>query len=363
MRDLQDVRKEINSIDKEIAALFEKRMDCVTDVATYKMANGIPILDEKRESAVIERNSELIVNSEYKPYYVSFIQSMMAISRKYQDRMFNGMKISYSGVEGAFAHIAASRIFPSSELVSCKSFEEAYEAVENGECDLAVLPIENSYEGEVGQVADLMYSGSLYINGVYDLPISQNLLAIPGAKLKDITRVISHPQALGQCHKYIKKHNLEEVQTSNTARAAMQVAEEGDIHTAAIASVETAEIYGLNVLDHDINESRTNTTRFAVFSKSQDTERNGSEDNFILIFTVNNEAGALANAINIIGKYGFSMKVLRSRPLRGASWEYYFYVEAEGNDTSEDGKLMLKELGDYCNQIKVVGHYATEIQI
>lgn len=360
MKDLQDIRLEINEIDKEIAKLYERRMDAVTKVAEYKMANGIPVLDQGREDAVIERNSAYITNPEYKPFYVSFLKETMAISRTYQEKLFRNLKVSYSGVEGAFAHIAASRIFPDSDLVSCKSFEKAYEAVENGECDIAVLPIENSYEGEVGQVSDLLYKGSLYVNGVYDLPISQNLLVVPGAKMKDIKTVISHPQALGQCHEYIKRNGFLEVQASNTAVAAKSVAENGDKSVAAIASKETAQLYGLSILDHDINESNTNTTRFAVLSQVQDEEVKGKDNNFILFFTVNNEAGALASAINIISKYGFNMKVLRSRPMRDPAWQYYFYVEAEGNEKSEEGIKMLGELKAYCSEIKVVGHYSEE---
>lgn len=155
------------------------------------------------------------------------------------------MKIAYSGVEGAFANIAASRIFPDGHLVSFGDFEEAYNAVVDGECDCCVLPIENSFAGEVGQVMDLMFQGSLYINGVYGLPVVQNLLALPGTKMSDIKEVVSHPQALSQCAAYITKHGYSMRQSSNTARAAKEVVERGDPHVAAIASAETAELYGL----------------------------------------------------------------------------------------------------------------------
>ena len=363
MKDLNEIRLEINDIDKEMASLFEKRMNAVRQIGEYKMAHGLPIFDGARENAVIERNSAYITNEDYKPFYVTFLQNTMGVSRQFQNRLFTGVKVAYSGVEGAFAHIAAGRIFPESKLVSYKGFEKAYRAVVDGECDLAVLPIENSFEGEVVQVTDLMYRGSLYVNGVYDLPVVHNLLAVPGARAKDIKKVISHPQALGQCANYIKEHGYEEVQASNTAVAAKTVADNKDKSVAAIASKETAELYGLSILEQSINDSNTNTTRFAVFSKVMDEDKRGRDDNIILIFTVNNEAGALANAINIIGKYGFNMKVLRSRPIKDADWEYYFYVELEGNECSDEGRQMLGELRDYCHDLKIVGHYSGEKKI
>ena len=140
------------------------------------------------------------------------------------------MKIAYSGIEGAFAHIAAKRIFPTEELISYGDFRSAYEAVEKGECDYAVLPIENSYAGEVGQVTDLMFQGALFVNGVYTLNVMQNLLGVKGASVESIRKVISHPQALEQSSDFITAHGYATEEAVNTARAAKMVAELGDIN-------------------------------------------------------------------------------------------------------------------------------------
>lgn len=267
-------------------------------------------------------------------------------------------KTAYSGVEGAFAHIVAKKAFPNDELIACSSFEEAYNAVLNKECAKAVLPIENSYTGEVGQVIDLMVSGELVVDDVIPYKISQNLLGIKGAKTSDITKVISHSQALAQCEGYIRKHNFEETLAPNTAMAAKEVAELGDIHLAAIASKETAELYGLDILHANINEMNDNTTRFAVFKRDYQDEKNQSDKNsFILIFTVNNVAGALSKAIAVISDYGFNMKVLRSRPSHQKAWEYYFYVEADGDIDTKEGNQMIKRLKDVCNLVKIAGKY------
>ena len=353
---LVEARKTIEEIDKEMARLFVKRMGCSERIAEYKSENGIPILDSGREKELIARNEKYIDGELLRPYYRQFMKSVMDISKQYQHRLVEKMKIAYSGVEGAFANIASRRIFPDGELIAYRSFKEAYNSVVKGDCDVVVMPIENSYAGEVGQAMDLMYEGDLYINGIYPLRISQNLLGVEGSSIGSIKKVISHPQALNQCADYIAEHDYEPVKADNTAVAAKQVAELKDITIAAIASKETAKLYGLTLLDHDINEDLQNTTRFAVLSRHREEIINGIEGTtVILMFSVKNEAGMLAEAIGVIGKHGFSMNSLRSRPLKTLSWQYYFYTEIEGKHASEKINEMLKELSGYCESLKILG--------
>lgn len=358
---LEEARKIINDVDAQMAELFVKRMRAAEMVYEHKKKMGLPILDQTREAAVIERNTKRIEDEGLKGYYIDYLKNVMSISRAYQYRMQNGLNVAYSGVEGAFAHIAAGRIFPESQRVSCRDFKAAYESVVSGENDVAVLPIENSYAGEVGQTIDLIFSGSLFINGIYELEIHQNLLGVPGSSVEDIKKVISHPQALSQCHDYIKSRALETEEANNTAVAAKQVALAKDKHIGAIASVETAEIYGLTVLQQNINKSNENTTRFAVLSRVQ--ANSPSLANSVLMFTVKHEAGSLANAISIIGKFGYNMTALRSRPLRKHSWQYYFYIEIDGTTNSAEGKQMLEELNKVCDKLKVVGTFAPHTEI
>lgn len=360
MDKLQTAREIINKTDREMARLFVERMNASKLVAEHKKEHGLPIFDAKREEEVIKSNSLLVEDVELRSFYINFLKSTMDISKSYQHKLLEGARIAYSGVEGAFAHIAAKRIFPDGNLTSYTSFEESYASVVKGECDCVVLPIENSYAGEVAQVTDLMFEGSLFVTGIYDLEITHNLLGVPGAHLSDIKTVISHPQAISQCSGYISEKGFAAIQTSNTAMAAQSVSEKGDKTVAAIASRETAKLYNLEVIDHHINTSNTNTTRFAVFSKSENKSVPASHTNFILLFTVNNEAGALAKAISIIGRYGFNMNALRSRPIKGRNWQYYFYVEAEGDISGKIGELMLSELSEYCDTVKVAGKYYSE---
>lgn len=360
MNGLDKARKTINEVDTQMARLFEKRMEAAKEVALYKQQNGIPITDVVREREVIERNSGLIENEDLRSYYINFLKYNMELSKNYQHRLLEGMKVAYSGVKGAFASIAANKIFPDAETVPYGDFKSAYNAVVDGECDCVVLPIENSHNGDVGQVMDLSFFGSLYINGIYDISVVQNLLAIKGTTMDQIKEVISHPQALGQCAEYIKKHGFKTVEAVNTAVAAKTVAESGRCDIAAIGSDEAAEQYGLKKLEAHINESNNNTTRFAVFSRTAKAP-SLSDGHFIMLFTVKNEAGALGKAISVIGQHGFNLKALKSRPTKELIWDYYFYAEGEGNIHTEKGKEMLKELHEHCSTVKIIGNFEKEI--
>lgn len=358
---LNEAREIINRADEQMAELFVQRMHAVEMVFEHKKEFGLPVFDAQREEAVINKNSALIDDEVIKGYYIDYIKNLMSISRAYQYRMQNGLKVAYSGVPGAFAHIASGRIFPESNRISFRDFKSAYDSVVKGEADVAVLPIENSYAGEVGQTIDLIFSGSLFINGIYELEIHQNLLGLPDATVDDIKKVTSHPQALGQCHDYIKLRGFDTEEANNTAIAAKTVAEMNDKSLGAIASVETAEIYGLKVLEANINKSGENTTRFAVLSKVR--AESPSLTSSVLMFTVKNEAGSLANAISIIGKYGYNMTALRSRPLKKHSWQYYFYIEIDGTTDNEDGQKMIAELNNVCDKLKIAGTFAPHSEI
>ena len=362
--ELKKAREGISEVDSKMAALFEERMKLCGQIAEYKKSNGIQIYDAEREREVINNNVDLILDEELKPYYVEFLENVMDISKQYQRKCISGARIAYCGEEGAFAQMAAGKIFPEGEEVSYKSFQDAYEAVERGECDVAVLPIENSYAGEVGSVMDIMFRGSLYVNGVYTLQVEQCLIGTKDANIEDIKKVISHPQALAQCDSYIKNIGANKEEAGNTSFAAKMVASEGDKTVAAIASREAANIYGLKILDANIAQSQDNSTRFAVFSRNQARYLGGSKHNhIIMMFTVKDEAGALAKAINVIGAYGYNMSAVRSRPLKSLSWSYYFYVEADGDGNVENEKRMLKALGATCDKLRVIGDMKGRIEL
>ena len=356
---MNKIRKQINEIDQKMAELFEERMNCAKKIAEYKAEHALAIFDQARELEVINNNSKLIKNDDIREYYVDFLQNTMNISKRYQGRVLNGLKVAYSGVKGAFAYIASCKMFPNATYIAYKDFVSAYNAVINGECDTCVLPLENSYAGEVGSVMDLIFAGPLHVNQVKEITINQNLVGVKGTKLENIKKVISHEQALNQCSEYIQKHQFVTEDVVNTAVAAKMVAEKNDPSLAAIASTDTVELYGLEILESNINSSSNNTTRFGAFTKAQNLELLNNQMGVytILVFTVKNEAGALAKTLNIIGSYGYNMRTLRSRPMKDLIWNYYFYVELDGSIRTEDGKDMLNALKVFCDKLKVVGTY------
>lgn len=358
MKSLDEARQEINDIDKEMAALFCRRMEVARDIAAYKKEHGLSVYDSKREEELVAHNSALAEDVLLREYYVSFLRGTMKVSRDYQSRLLEDMRVAFSGTLGAFAHIAVRKLFPTARAVPYGDFALAYRAVEDGECDAVVLPIENSYNGEVGQVTDLMFSGSLFVNGITELAVDQDLLGCKDAEISDIKEVISHPQALGQCADYIGKMGFVTREYANTALAAKYVAETGNKALAAIAGAEAASLFGLKVLERNINTERGNTTRFAVMTRSQAPVYGDDADvSSMLLFTVKHQAGALVKALDIIGIYGYNMRVLRSRPMKDKKWQYYFYVEVEGDIRTEKGKTMLNTLKQFCDSLKIAGTY------
>ena len=363
MSSLDEKRKKINEIDKKMAQLFEERMEVSKEIALFKKENALPILDSLREKEILASHQNDMSDLVVQEYYISFLKELMNISKRYQSRIIEGIKVGYTGVEGAFGHIAAQKIFTNGKYISYPSFTSAYEAVEKGECDVCVLPLENSYAGDVGEVMDLIFAGSLYINQVSELVIEHNLLGKETASEDKIKTVMSHPQALQQCSEYIEKMHFNTIEYPNTAMASLDLAKSNDDTVGVIASKESASLYNLKILKEHIQTNHNNSTRFAVFSRSLRKPSAASKmgEHFILVFTVLNEAGSLAKTLNIIGSHGFNMRNLRSRPMKSLMWNYYFFVELEGNINSQDGKDMLNELKTVCDCLKLVGTYTEHI--
>ncbi len=359
MNEMEHARLAISDIDAKMAELFEKRMEAVRVIAEYKRSNGLGIVDEKREAEIIARNADLIKDDVIRGHYVLFLKEAIRQSSSFQFRLNQGMRIAYTGVPGAFAYIAAKKMFPGANYVSCSDFSASYERVASGECDVAVLPIENSTAGDVGTVLDLIHSGDLFINRIVSIPIEQNLLGVKGASKDTIRTVYSHPQALAQCSDYIRKHGYDQMERVNTAVAAKEIFDRNDVTAAAIASDETAELYGLEIIERGINSEKNNSTRFACFSRSLNrTSGKSSGEGFIIVFSISNEVGSLAKALDIIGSNGFNMRNLRSRPMKTRMWKYYFYAELEGNAFSEAGADLMIQLKTICDEVRLAGTYA-----
>lgn len=353
MNQLEEARKTINQIDEEMAKLFEQRMQAVENVVSYKMANQMPVLDASRENQLIEKNLSYLKEEKYKESYLRWFQRMLEVSKDYQKTIINKDIIGYGGTKGAFSHIATMNLFPHHTYRAYPTFDEVVIAVENGDIEYGVIPFENSFTGEVGETSDLLRDHQVYIHAMYDLKIVQNLLVVKGSTLSDIKQVYSHPQGLSQCELFLKGRGWEKIAYPNTALAAEYVAQKQDKSKAAIASVETAKIFGLDILEEHINTTVDNTTRFIVIHKKLKEDGN----RFQMLFTVKNETGRLASAMNCIAAYDFNMKSIKSRAIPQQPWSYYFHVEIEGCLKDKRAKDMIAALHQHCTDIKILGGY------
>ena len=356
MNQLEQARAQIDTVDRQMAALFEQRMAAVRQVIEYKQATGMPILDSGREAQVIEKNTAYIAEEVLRPYYADLLRAQMALSRQYQAYVLGRDVVAHQGAEGAYSHIALTRLFPRAKALSLATFDEVFDAVQDGRAAYGVIPFENSTAGDVSDVLDLLYNHSLYIVQMYDLPIRHNLLGVPGAHLRDVTDVYGHPQALRQSEAFLTKMGLAThawpPQAPNNALAAQYVAAQKDPTKAATASAEAAALYGLEVLAEDINTDSDNTTRFIVVGKEPPV----GGDRFCLLFTVDNKPGALARVIQAVAEAGFNMECIKSRPRPHVPFEYYFYIEPVGAHQPDRERLM-ERMSSICETVRLLGAY------
>ena len=361
---LQQARTEIDAVDAEMASLFERRMRAVADVARYKAQTGKPIFDAVREAAVLDKNTARLQDETLRPYYRTFLQEAMAVSRAYQRAMLGRDTAAYQGVQGAWSHIALRRLFPFSRTLSFATWAEVFDAVQNGDAEFGVLPFENSNAGDVSTVLDLLYTHpGLIVARMCDLPIRQDLLGVPGATLAGLRTVVSHQQALSQSAPFLRAHGLETKVWGNTADAARYVSELGDPTVGAVASAETARLYGLQVLAQGINEDGDNTTRFVVITRGGSGDVPVHEGQRIaLLFTVDHKPGKLAQVIERIGSMGFNMESIKSRPLPHVQFEYYFYVQliCPQQAAGQSCRALLHDLEAPCRTVRLLGVFDHE---
>ena len=221
MDELEQARQEIDAVDAQLAALFERRMRAVVQVALYKKAHGLPIHDPAREEQVLQKAADRIQDPTLRPYYLDHVRNRMAVARQYEALLLGQNRVAYQGVEGAFAHIALRELFPHAEAVSCPTWDEVFARVSAGDAAYGVVPFENSHAGDVSAVLDLCYNhAELWVVQVYDLPVRQNLLVLPGAALTGIRHVYSHQQAISQSETFLKQMGLPCTAMDNTGAGA-----------------------------------------------------------------------------------------------------------------------------------------------
>lgn len=272
----------------------------------------------------------------------------------------SAMRIAYQGEPGAFSEAAALKFRADAEAVSCPQFEDVFEAVERGRATLGILPIENSIGGTIHRNYDLLIRHELRIVGEVELPVAHALLALPGTTIDQVKTIYSHPQALAQCDRFLRSlKGVEVVATYDTAGSAKLLKERALAQAAAIASARAAEVFGLDVLQHGIQDFADNVTRFLVLGRLSTAEdaRIPDADKTTIVFALPNEPGALFKALSVFALRGIDLTKLESRPIPGRPWEYLFYADLNiGNHELKCGRA-LTHLAEFATSLRTLGSY------
>ncbi len=374
MNELEKLRNEIDAIDRQIVDCFEERMQTVMQVAAYKQKNNLPILNSEREREVIEKNTAMLQNKQYKRALESVLEKMMLVSRNAQqeylntktsysefeelEENFKDQIIGYQGVAGSFSHQTLQKFF-SKEKIKEKNylnFEDVFIALQTGEIDYGVLPLENSTTGAISDIYDLLNKHQVCIVGEYCLEIEQCLLAKQGTSLEMIKKVYSHPQGFKQSREFLKKNpQWELIPYFNTAKSAEYVAKQLVNNIAAIASRQAADLYGLQILQEKTNFNNKNFTRFIILTKYKQVF--AKSDKISLIISLPHKAGSLARVLNYFEEYNINLLKVESRPDHAQSWAYYFYIDFQGYLYDLQVQKVLQKIEADSSYFKLLGNY------
>jgi len=273
------------------------------------------------------------------------------------------MKVAFQGDAGAYSEQAVFGYFGSAETVPCESFDAVFDVVNSGKADAALIPIENSLAGSIHQNYDLLLRNNLHIVGEYLLRVRHCLIVNPGVKKSDIKKAISHPQALGQCARYLRAHGIKPEQVYDTAGSVKMLKESGERDVAAIASKRAAEIYGMEILEEGIEDNAENFTRFlaiqmeAVVPAALSASKGEKDAKTSIVFTLKNVPGSLFKAMSVFALRDIDLTKIESRPLQGQPWEYLFYVDFIGATHEETVRKALDHLSEYAMTLRVLGSY------
>ena len=377
--DLNELRKNIDEIDRELVELFLRRMKISAEVAEYKREVGMPVLDPSRERALLERVSEMS-GEEFERYTRTLYSTILELSRSYQHKKLDKTSTTYEqistamqntqkifperasvacqGVEGAYSQIATEKLFALPSIMFFSSFESVFSAIESGMCRYGVLPIENSTAGSVKQVYDLMISKKFKIVRSVRIKIDHNLLAKAGTSTSKIKEIYSHPQAIAQCSDFLSKlpRDVKITEVENTATAARMVAESDRDDVASLSSRSCASQYGLSVIQSAVQNNGNNHTRFICITK--DLEIYPGADRTSLMLVTPHRPGALYKMLSRFNALGINLVKLESRPLPDRDFEFMFYFDLEASVYSSKLAELLAELESECDEFTYLGTYS-----
>jgi prephenate dehydratase len=272
--------------------------------------------------------------------------------------MITPKKVVFQGEPGANSHLAIHEVYPDAQAIPCATFEDCFAAITSGEADIGMIPIENSVAGRVADIHHLMPDAGLHIVGEHFMPVRHQLLAVKGATIADIETVESHVHALGQCRRVIRQLGIKPIVAADTAGSAREVAESGDKTRAAIATRLAAEIYGLDILQSDIEDEAHNTTRFIMLAREAAWARNA--DGRVVttfVFRVRNVPAALYKALGGFATNGVNMTKLESYMIEGNFFATQFYADVEGHPDERRLVFAFEELAFYSKEMRILGVY------
>ena len=375
--EISEIRDKIDALDSQILELFLMRMELAEKEADYKNQHHLPILNKERERAILAKAAERAGPQERYAHHLfstlfelarsrqaelisapTQVQKLVESALRAGGSLFpqNGL-VACQGVEGANSQAACDRILPRGRITYVSTFEGVADAVESGACQFGVLPVENSSNGSVRAVYQLLQEHDLSIVRSARLCIRHELLALPGVRPEDITEIYSHEQAIGQCSRFLSGlSGVKVVPCGNTAMAAKMVAESGSRHTAAISSRPCAALYGLESINDHIQNSDNNYTRF--FCVAKDPVIYAGANRVSLVVSLENRAGSLYEMLSKLAALGINMTKLESCPVTGSNFEYMFFLELEASVQDASVLAMLEEMERSCPKFQFLGNYA-----
>ena len=380
MTELEQYRQEIDRIDGELVQLFLERMAVTGKVGEYKQRAGIPVLDAGREKQVIAAKTALTDDPARKADVAALYEEIMAISRRQQRKLVRegaeepgyaayaaalaarrepvaAPRVVYQGEPGCYSEEAAVGFFgPEVSSRGLAWFPDVFAALERGEADYAVLPVENSSTGSIRQVYDLLAQYNYYVVGECQVKVEHCLMALPGAALEDIQAVYSHEQGLMQCERYLDAHwGWRRGPTPDTPGPAKQGAESGDRPAAAICSRRAAQIYGLHILAEGVNYNAMNHTRFVVVSPV--LELRPGRNKISAVFRLPHQSGSLHEILTVFAVQGLNLLKIESRPIPGRGWEYLFFLDFTGDLAAPEMDGVLHGLGQLAAEFRILGNF------
>ncbi len=345
---LDEIRNKIDKIDRELLVLLQERMGYALRTKKFKTQ----VSDPKREKEVLARIDRMDLHLVERNFIHHLLQTIMEESKRLQSE--DRPLVGFQGELGAYGELAARHLVTGGAYIPCLEFSDVFRGVENGDLDMGVVPVENSLEGAVTQVNDLLTTTDLKVIGETIVPVNHCLMALKSTGMNEIRQVFSHPQALAQCRNFLARHNLEPLPYYDTAGAAKMLARESPKATAAIASGLCADLYDLGVLADDIADGDANSTRFLLLSQKAYAKIG---DKTSIIFATPHLAGRLYAVLGLFAEAKINLTRIASMPLRSDPGNYSFFLDFEGAQQDDKVRSVLKQVEDLTVTLKNLGSY------